>query len=120
MVANNAKLLTDSQLAKFNDKYIFTFDEDFIIVSYTTSKKRTRHSTLCSFSILARDIGRKITITPKAMEIYKTLLNCKIKDYTLIDVQQAINTLNLCFRTINFENVLQLLKQHGMQVKIKK
>ena len=114
MKRNNTKLLTEEQKRFINDKYMFKFEEDKIVVISGIRCRHTYHDSNKPFILNVKGI-RVIHFTMDAIQIWKDLY----KDYpfTLIDVQQAANKLILTYQKVTKEAVLKILK--GNDVKIK-
>lgn len=98
MKKTNLQLLTRDDLIYLNNKYTFDIKDDFIIVSNTDYTRLTCHDINKKFSLNTK--VKKVTITPQAIEIWK---NCRNKDtgksdFTLFEVQDAINSLILTYQ----------------------
>jgi len=110
MARNHIKLLTQSELERFNNKYQICVDGDDIVVSLSNYDRYTRHPKDKGFFINSRiEVKRKINFTVEAIQIW---IKC-IEDnynYSLFDVQQAVNALTITYQTINYESVLKYLK----------
>lgn len=93
MPANNIRILNDVELHTLNSKYSFKYEGGVILVSTSNYSKITAH-TLDKKFYLNTKIG-KMTITVEAIKQW--VENFKDK-YSLIDVQNAINTLIVTYQ----------------------
>lgn len=104
MGKNNIRLLTKEELASFVDKYEFKVEGFFVWTTVKNFNRPTVHSINDSFSISCND--RKLTITPKAIELW---MEC-FQDKHLVEVQQAINTLILMYQSPQREDIDKILQ----------
>ena len=107
MSRNNVKLLTATQLDKLNDKYDFYVEGEYIVVKLRNYNRSTKLPLDKSFFINS-DI-RKISFSVDAIKLW-----LKLKDetkYTLLDIQQAVNSAYILYIEINEKNILDLLKK---------
>ena len=107
MSRNNVKLLTATQLDKLNDKYEFFVEDNDIVVKMRHYNRSTKHPLDKSFFINSKI--RKISFSLDAINLW-----LKLKDetkYTLLDIQQAVNSAYVLYIEINEKNILDLLKK---------
>ena len=116
MSRNNVKLLTEQQYDALIEKYIFSIDENDIVVRTSSYNRETRHPIDQAFHINAKHI-RKICFNLEAINIWRSLLS-KGFPANLIAVQQAVNMLTITYQKINEDNVRKILS--GQNVKIKR
>ena len=113
MTGNNVKLLTNEQLSTLKKEYSFTLENNKIFVKTTSLNRIVCHDATKSFHINTK--LRKISFTLLAINIWKELYNEYVVN--LIDVQQAVNTLQITFQTIDKDSVIKILA--GQNIKIK-
>ena len=114
----NVHLLSADEHKYFNEKYRFSIKDDSVLVQINGFNRTTAHPLTKSFSL--KTPVRKLTISTQALKIWsenfygniRYQVN-KVDKYTLIDVQNAINILIVSYQEINFENVLDVLKNHS-------
>ena len=105
-MAKNTKALNDLELHYIKTNYLFDADEKYIYVSYKNSSKVVVHPISHNF-ILSTKV-RKITILVEAINLW---INKYKNNYSLIEVQNALNTLAVTYQPITNENIeLQLKK----------
>jgi len=117
MSRNNIKILTDVQLAKLNSKYLFILDGDDIVVSNRNYSRDTRHPKNKSFAINSKI--RKVTFSIDAINYWIECVTNDIVDYSLFDIQQAVNKLYVLYQPINFKSVMKILKTESTKIKEK-
>ena len=118
MARNNVKLLTKNELDYFNRRYNIYLDGENIVVKINNYKRETIHPFGVPFFINARKI-RKINFNEDAINIWAEFLSNGEK-YTLVDVQQAVNSLHIAFQDINFYSVENLLLKDNIKIKVRK
>lgn len=118
MPAHNAKVMDAHMLAQLNEKFVITYDAaiDYAIVATTNFKKRTLHSCKHPFAINCKKPRRKFTLSVTAMDFWKELLN-ETKEYSLIDVQNAITILQVTYRDISLDNIKNTIITHRASLK---
>ena len=105
-MARNVKALNDSELHYIKTKYSFELQGDYIYVSYIEYNRKVVHPI--TESIILSTKVRKVTITKEAIEQW---IKYYKDDYSLIEVQNAINTLIVTYQVINNENMALQLKR---------
>lgn len=113
MTRNNIKLLTPAQLDKLNEKYVFEVDGNDIIVKLRHYNRVTKHPKDKAFHINSKI--RKVCFSLDAIELWLSIRDSH-KNYTLFDVQQAVNTAYITYRPINVTNVLSILKNPTFKI----
>lgn len=113
MTRNNIKLLTPAQLDKLNEKYIFDVDDENIIVRLRNYNRITKHPKNKTFHINSKI--RKVCFSLDAINIWLSIRE-SYKNYSLFDVQQAVNTAYITYRPIDIQNVLTLLKNPTFKI----
>lgn len=115
MARNNVKVLTKNELLRLNSQYIITYDDDNIIVGNRYYNRTTLHDRHSSFFINSK--VRKITLTTTAIEIWIELQGEEqYKDYTLFDVQNAINILYVMYQPCELKEVKKLLLKESTRI----
>lgn len=99
-MTGNTKALTNEELEFVMGKYKFELFDDYIVVC--TNGRRTLHKKDDSFSLLLPLERRRIKITKKAIDIWIDKYQNK---YTLIEVQNAINTLVVTFQNVTNDSL---------------
>lgn len=101
MPRSNIKLLTKDERQYLNENYIFVVKDDLLLVKVKDFARTTSHDINHNFFIKSK--VRKLTIITDAMKMWiKYFIDSK---WTLIDVQNAVNSLIISYQEINFENV---------------
>lgn len=102
----NTKALTDSELKFLVGRYIFELVENYVVVN--CNNKKTIHPRDEGFSLLLPLQRRRIKITKQAIDLW-----CEnyIDKYSLLEVQNAINTLLVTFQSISEVNVKSQLER---------
>lgn len=115
MTRNNVKLLTKNELLRLNSQYIITYDDNNIIVGNRHYNRTTLHDRNKSFFINSK--VRKITLTTSAIEIWIKLQEEKeFKDYTLFDVQNAVNMLYVMYQPCELKEVKKVLTKESLRI----
>lgn len=102
----NLRSLTLDELRYFNDRYTFSYVENYVLVHCTVLNKRTFHDINKSFSL--KSPVRKLTISKEAIEIWK---DNYINEYSLIEVQNAISNLLITYQDVNKNQLDRELKR---------
>lgn len=105
MPANNIHVLSDYDLQCFNEKYLFTFKDDVVLVSTKDYNRITAHALDSKFYLSTSKC--KITITADAMKLW--VANFK-DNYTLVDVQNAINLFLITYQKPTVTDIASHLK----------
>lgn len=113
MTRNNIKLLTPAQLDKLNEKYMFEVDDDNIIVKLRHYNRITKHPRGKPFHINSKI--RKVCFSMDAIELWLSIRETH-KDYSLFDVQQAVNSAYITYRPIDTTTILNLLKNPTFKI----
>lgn len=111
-MAGNIKALTSEELDFVVAKYKFDLFNDCIVV--TTNGRKTLHDMNESFSLLLPLERRRIKITKKAIDLW---VKRYYEKYSLIEVQNAINTLIVTFQNPNEENIDGQLERARLKLK---
>lgn len=102
---NNIKLLTDDEIMAFRKNYIFELKDEYIITKCLKFIGRpTIHYKTDKFHLVIN--GRKITLTPLAIKMWEM----HFKNYHLIDVQNAINKLDVIYQDLTITNLKKVLE----------
>lgn len=110
-MAKNLKALTDEELAYLQKTYKFELMGDYIAVSCSTAtgatyNRKTLHIVSEPFTLSTK--VRKITITTQAINLWID----KYKDnYSLMEVQNAINLLIITYQDVTEQNIETQLKR---------
>ena len=105
-MTGNIKALTNEELAFVVSKYHFSLFNDCIVVN--SNNRKTLHDKNESFSLLLPLERRRIKITTKAIDLW---IRKYIEKYSLVEVQNAINTLIVTYQSPNEENIDGQLKR---------
>ena len=87
-MTGNVKALTDEELKYALSKYEFELLGDYVAVK--ASNRKTLHPRAQGFSLLLPLERRRIKVTPAAVDLWEKK---HLKKYSLLEVQNAINTL---------------------------
>lgn len=109
MKRNNVKLMTTVELNELKEKYSFELNNsNNILVKTKTNSRLTYHNINKPFRI--NIIGKRVVVFSKdAIDIWKDLY--EKYNYSLLDVQNAVNKLYISFQEINKENVQKILSK---------
>jgi len=115
MPKSNIKLLTKDERQFFKDNYSFSVKDDFILVKFKDYGRIVAHDANSDFSIASK--VRKIKISKEAIKLWKEkFINT---DFTLVDVQNAMNSLTIAYQATDYNDVksqLNLIKQNDEKV----
>lgn len=99
----NIRLLKDEELKAFESKYRFTIIDNYVSVSVVNFNRPTLHPIDKSFTLICD--GRKITITPETIKLWKN----EFPNLYLIKLQNLVNTLILMYQNPKKEDIEKLL-----------
>lgn len=105
-MAGNLKALTIDELKYFVDRYDIELVDKYIVVNCKTLKRKTLHDLDAGFELSTP--VRKINISKKAIDLWKDQY---IGKYSLIEVQNAINTLIITYQNLNDTQISEQLKR---------
>ena len=105
-MTGNIKALTDTEMKYVVSRYKFELYNDFIMV--IANGRKTLHDRTKGFSLLLPIERRRIKITEKAIDFW---IKEASPNYTLIEVQNAINTLVVTYQNVTQENIRSQLKR---------
>lgn len=108
-------MLTKKELDFLNDKYSFTISGNDVVVECNNLKRRILHSANESFSLNTQI--RRITITKETISLWKNIFK---DQYSLLDVQNAMNSLLVTYQPTSVENIQQVLKNESVEIKKEK
>ncbi len=109
MLANNIKVLTDSELNFLQDRYVITYIKDKDLVLVKATNKTTVHNLSETFSLNVKPL-RRITFSKEMINIWVSLNEQGI-DITLFKVHQLCAQLLITYQEVNEENVKELVKK---------
>lgn len=113
MSRNNIKVMTDDELQFLNNRYMFQVDGSQILVKIQNYDRVTAHPLDKGFSLNTR--VRKVDITADAIKLWNDAFK---SNYTLFEVQNAINILISTYQTPSFEDIADQLKRGNAEIKI--
>lgn len=99
-MTGNIKALTTDELHFVLSKYKFSLFENYILVE--SNGRKTLHDKTKGFSLLLPLERRRIKITTKAIDFW---VDKYLEKYSLIEVQNAINTLVVTYQNVTNENL---------------
>lgn len=105
-MAGNVKALTNDELKFVLSKYEFELLGDCVVVK--SNHRKTLHAKDESFSLLLPLERRRLKITKKAIDLWSTSF---INEYSLVEVQNAINVLLVTSQPVKETTVSQELKR---------
>ena len=111
MSHNNLKALSKSEMKYLNGRYSFELEGSQVLVRINNYNRVTAHSVNERFSLNTK--VRKIDITPEAIRMWK---NKFMHKYTLLDVQNAINTLISTYQMPDIVDVESQLKRGTAEI----
>lgn len=106
MTAGNTKALTSSELDFVLSKYEFELVGDYVIVK--ANQRKTLHDKHQDFSLLLPLERKRVKISTRAIDLWERKY---IGEYSLIEVQNAMNALQVMFQSPNEANVDDWLKR---------
>ena len=105
-MAGNLKALSVEELKYFLDRYDIDLVGDYIVVTCKTLKRKTLHDLDKGFPLSTP--VKKMNITRQAIELWR---KDYIGHYSLIEVQNAINTLIITYQNVNDLQIREQLKR---------
>ena len=109
---NNAvKPITYSEFEFINGKYKFELMGDYVVVHTMDSARATLHRKDKSF--ILNTALRKLTISKRAMALWEEYFN---PEFTLLEVQYAINSLVVTYQDVTVDDVLNILERGNTKV----
>lgn len=103
----NLKALTFEELQYIKNNYEFDLRDEYIYVVKKGYNRITAHKIGEPFALSTK--LRKINIHPKAVNLW--IESYKDKGYSLIEIQNVLNTLVVTYQDITTENVEAKLKK---------
>lgn len=103
----NIKILEDEDLRKLKEIYSFKYVKEInsVMVIISNYSKQTAHDISKDFIINAKKFGKKLTISKEAIKFWLNNTN-----YNLLDIQNAINRLNLMYQKVTYEKIKEIIK----------
>ena len=101
----NIKLMTKSELKLLNDIYTFKYIDGGILATTKNYNRKVIHDIDKKFLINSKI--RNIYITPQAMKMWVD--NFQNSEYTLLDIQNAINSLIISYQNIDKSELIKEL-----------
>lgn len=108
MRATNCRVLTKNELNYINNKYSFYIDGDSIVTKCKNTTRVTCRPKNEKFSINIRCL-RKITYSKLAIEMFERFQNNGVNEFTLTDIQNAINFCYLTYQKIDDAQITKIL-----------
>lgn len=105
-MAGNLKALSIDELKYFLDRYEITLNGDYIVVICKTLDRKTLHDLDKGFPLSTP--VKKMNITKQAIDIWR---NNYVGHYSLIEVQNAINTLIITYQNVNDSQIKEQLRR---------
>ena len=112
-MAGNVRALTKNELDFLNEKYSFELLDRYIIVSCKGLNRKVLHEIDKSFSL--NSPVRKINISREAIDMW---INNFKDECSLIDVQNAINSLIVTYQDISISDIKKVLKKNGTLINV--
>ena len=112
MPARNIKVLSQDELDYLNSIYQFEYDDDMVAVM--CKGRISIHDANKKFTI-STPIS-KITLTLDAIEYWKKQIHNYVS-YSLFDIQNTMNLLKVIYQEVNYENVINYLRNDIKQIK---
>lgn len=106
-MAGNLKAFTMDELKFFLSKYDISLNGDSVVVRCKGMDRATSHPASRGFVLSTR--VKKINITAEAISYWRD--DQSIGQYSLIEVQNAINTLKITYQRVNQTQLLSELKR---------
>ena len=111
----NLRALTDEELLYLTQNYHFENLGKYIVVSFTGDSRKTKtvHDSSEGFSISSK--VRRINISKDAIDLWAD--GYDYEGYSLIEVQNAINTLIVTYQDLTKEGLDSQLKTNHLKLK---
>lgn len=114
-MAGNVRALTINELEYFLNRFVIELKNDYIVVMTKSLNRKVIHDSNVGFQ-LSTDL-RKINITKKAIDLW---IKKYIDKYSLIEVQNAINTLIVTSQNVTEKAIYSQLKKIKSKLNNKK
>lgn len=101
MPRSNIKLLSKEERLYFKENYEFKLTDGYILIKFKGFGKVTAKDIYHSFSLSAK--VRKITIHPEAIQVWAN--NFSETDYSVVDIQNAMNALSIAYQATNIDDI---------------
>lgn len=108
---NAVRPITYSEFEFINNKYKFELMGDYIVVHTLDSERATLHKKDKSF--ILNTALRKLTISKRAIALWEEYFN---PEFTLLEVQYAINSLIVTYQDVTVDDVLNILERGNTKV----
>lgn len=112
-MSKNLKALTKDELEFLNSKYKFKLMDNYVVVSCVGFDRKVLHEIDKPFTLTTPI--RRITITPKAIKCWIEQFKDK---YSLLEVQNSINTLIITYQDISIDDIKIILERNNSLIKI--
>jgi len=112
MPARNIKVLSQEELDYLNSIYTFEYEDNMVAVM--CKNRIAIHNADQKFTI-STPIS-KITLTLDAIEYWKRQRHNHVS-YSLFDIQNTMNLLKVIYQEVNYENVMNYLRNDIKQIK---
>lgn len=113
----NIKVLSDSELAYLKEKYVFgkaiVEDKIYVVVKCKDYNRMVLHDSAKKFTI--NTPIKRITISKEAIYLWKT----ELFDYSLIEIQNAINSLVVTYQDLTINDIKEQIKNNNLKIKAK-
>lgn len=104
------KLLSDDDIDCLKRKYVVDIKDDYLTIKASSINRLTYHNL--NDKIRVKVNGRSLLITPNTITFWKN----NFKDYSIFEVQNVINTLQVLYQEVTLENVDNLLKRKHSKI----
>lgn len=115
-MVGNTKVLSEDELSFLINKYSFGVanvdNKQYIVVKSNNYDRMVLHDSTKKFTL--NTPIKKLSISPEAINLWLTELN----NYSLIEVQNAINALIVTFQDITIEDIKNQLKRKNSKINI--
>ena len=110
----NLRALTDDELLYLTKNYEFEDLGKYIVVSFKGDSRKTKtlHDSSEGFSISSK--VRRINITKDAIDLWTS--NYVYQGYSLIEVQNAINTLIVTYQDLTPEELDNQIRKNHLKI----
>lgn len=113
----NLKILSDDELKYLTDRYIFgtaiVDNMKYIVVKCKDYNRMVLHEITHKFTI--NSPIKRLTISKEAIDLWLNHFN----NYSLIEVQNAINSLIVSYQDLTFDDILSQLARKTLKIKSK-
>ena len=107
MKKGNIRLLTKDELNRFEEKYSFELQNDYIVVKCNNFNRPTMHDLNKDFFLSCG--GRKIIINSIVSDLWKRYF----QDMSIVKLQNIVNQLTIMYQDVTLDNINKILRKES-------